>query len=45
LFAAVSQCGLSDLESIGRNMKLVAERRYRWNSIVSKYESLFKNVS
>jgi glycosyltransferase involved in cell wall biosynthesis len=45
LFASVSQCGISDLESIGRTMKLVAQRRYRWNDIVSKYEGLFKNVS
>jgi glycosyltransferase involved in cell wall biosynthesis len=30
------------LDSIGKNMKVIAENRYRWNTIVAKYEALFR---
>ena len=31
------------LSEIGANMKQIAEKRYRWENIVSKYEALFGN--
>jgi glycosyltransferase involved in cell wall biosynthesis len=41
LYACISQCGNTVLSGMGKNMKLIADNRYRWNTIVSKYESLF----
>jgi glycosyltransferase involved in cell wall biosynthesis len=33
----------SELESIGKKMKEIAERRYKWGIIAEKYAGLFKN--
>jgi glycosyltransferase involved in cell wall biosynthesis len=32
---------LEDLKNIGKKMKSIADRRYRWKNIVEKYESLY----
>jgi len=41
LYAYISQYENAKLAGIGKNMKLIADNRYRWNTIVAKYESLF----
>jgi glycosyltransferase involved in cell wall biosynthesis len=44
LHSCIINQGNSNLNSIGKKMKLIAERKYCWNAIVSKYENLFLNV-
>jgi hypothetical protein len=41
LYAYISHYENAGLAGIARNMKIIADNRYRWNTIVAKYESLF----
>jgi glycosyltransferase involved in cell wall biosynthesis len=41
LCAYISRCEKARLDGIAKNMKSIADHRYRWNIIISKYESLF----
>jgi len=41
LYAYISQCEKFQLDEIGKSMKLIADNRYRWDTIISKYESLY----
>jgi glycosyltransferase involved in cell wall biosynthesis len=45
LYETIKEIDLVDLESIGKTMKSIADRRYRWKSIVEKYESLYCGLS
>jgi glycosyltransferase involved in cell wall biosynthesis len=42
LYNYLTQYNWLKLDSIGKNMKVIAEHRYRWDTIVSKYEALFR---
>jgi glycosyltransferase involved in cell wall biosynthesis len=41
LCALITGINFMDLKSIARRMKSIADRRYRWENIVKKYEALF----
>jgi glycosyltransferase involved in cell wall biosynthesis len=41
LYLHISQCKKTSLDNLGMKMKSIADSRYKWNDIISKYESLF----
>ena len=43
LYKYITQHEESELDNIKKTMKLIADRKYRWSIIVSKYEVLFKD--
>lgn len=43
LYGLIIQYKSEELDSIGKIMKSIAEKRYKWSIIISKYESLFIN--
>jgi glycosyltransferase involved in cell wall biosynthesis len=45
LYTNIIQYKESQLNEIKMNMKLIAEKRFMWNIIVSKYEALFRSNS
>jgi glycosyltransferase involved in cell wall biosynthesis len=41
LYCNITHYEISKLDDIGKNLKAIADKRYCWDSIVSKYEALF----
>jgi glycosyltransferase involved in cell wall biosynthesis len=43
LYDCIVQLDKAQLKCIGKKMKMIADNKYRWNEIILKYETLFKN--